>query len=214
MKKALLFIAVLAASTLSGLAQDSQKILDDLSKKAKGYTSVYAEYESQLIDLKAGIDLTQEGSIKVQGEKYNIDLPDYTIISDGESLYTYEKETNTCFIDYIEDVADGSFSPSQMFTIWEHDFKHELKGEAKVGKSVAYLINLYPNDPTDKPYHTIQLFVDKAKMEVVKIVVKGREGSDMIYNVKTFSPNATMKSSDFTFPEADYPGVDVIDQRI
>ena len=175
MKKALLFIAVIAASALSGMAQDSQKILDDLSKKAKGYTSVYAEYESQLIDLKAGIDLTQEGSIKVQGEKYNIDLPDYMIISDGESLYTYEKETNTCFIDYLEDVADGSFSPSQMFTIWEQDFKHEFKETVTEDGTSRYWINLYPNNPADKNFHTIQLYVNKGKMEVDKFIIKGRE---------------------------------------
>ena len=173
MKKALLFIAVIAASALSGMAQDSQKILDDLSKKAKGYTSVYAEYESQLIDLKAGIDLTQEGSIKVQGEKYNIDLPDYMIISDGESLYTYEKETNTCFIDYLEDVADGSFSPSQMFTIWEQDFKHEFKETVTEDGTSRYWINLYPNNPADKNFHTIQLYVNKGKMEVESEEGKG-----------------------------------------
>ena len=35
-------------------------------------------------------------------------------------------------------------------------------------------INLYAS--TDKAYHTLQLFVDDKALEVVQIVMKGREG--------------------------------------
>ncbi|NNE56089.1 MAG: outer membrane lipoprotein carrier protein LolA, partial [Flavobacteriales bacterium] len=157
---------------------------------------------------------TQEGTIKVKGQKYNIDISDYQIISDGETLWTYEKETNTCYADYVEDVADGSFSPSEMFTIWEQDFKHELKGTVMEGGKKLHHINLYPNDPADKPYHTIQLYVSHDKLEVTKITVKGREGNDMIYDVKSFRTNTDISEKDFTFSEANYPGVDLIDQRI
>jgi len=100
-----------------------------------------------------------------------------------------------------------------MFTIWEQDFKNEYKGETTENGKACHVIYLYPNDPTSKPYHTIQLSIDKAKMEVVKIVVKGREGDDMIYTVKSFNPNTAITAGDFAFDIKAHPGIEVIDNR-
>ena len=100
--------------------------------------------------------MTQKGQILVKGQKYRLDIADYEIISDGETIWTYEKESNTCYVDYKEDIEDETFSPSEMFTIWEKDFKHEYKSTEKVDGRDNYVIYLYPNDPSDKPYHTLQ----------------------------------------------------------
>ena len=58
------------------------------------------------------------------------------------------------------------------------------------------------------------LYVDKGKMEITQVIVKGREGSDITYSVKNFKANEAISDSKFTFSEAAYPGVDVIDNRI
>jgi len=213
MKKLAVLICMTLMASAAMIAQDSNAILDALSKKAKGYTSIAADYDSRLLDVQAGLDISQSGSIKVSGEKYNLDLSDYVIINDGETFWSFDKEGNTVQIDYSEDMADGSLQPSQMFTLWEQDFKNEYKGEAKEDGKACYLIHLYPNDPTSKPYHTIQLSIDKAKMEVVKIVVKGREGDDMIYTVKSFNPNTAITTGDFAFDIKAHPGIEVIDNR-
>lgn len=213
MKNLIVVISMILVPWGSLTAQDSNKILDELSKKAQGYTSIAADYDSRLLDEQAGLDITQKGSIKVSGEKYILDMADYTIISNGESIWTFEKETNTCYADYAEDMADEGFSPGEMFTIWEQDFKNEYKGSMTVGGASCHQINLYPNNPVDKPYHTIQLYIDKNKMEVVKIVVKGREGNDMIYTVRNFNPNADVPDSDFEFSDVAFPGVELIDNR-
>lgn len=206
--------AVLGIASSTSLAQTSEKILSELSNKAKNYTTVYAEYSSQLIDKVNDVDVKQNGKVYVKGEKYYVELGDYTMISDGESVWTYEESVNDCYVDYLEDVADGSLSPSKMFTIWEDGFKHEFKSEVNEGGRQLYWINLYPIDPTEKNYHTIQLYVDKAKMEVVKFIVKGREGSDIIYKLDAFAPNRTINDSQFKFNLQDFPGVNVIDNRI
>ena len=91
-----------------GFAQDSGKILDELSAKAKNFDSIYAEYSSRLLDEQNGIDLKQEGSIRVKGKLYNLELGDYILITDGETHWTYEKGTNDCYVDYLEDVEGDS----------------------------------------------------------------------------------------------------------
>ena len=44
--------------------------------------------------------------------------------------------------------------------------------------------------------------------------MKGREGSDVTYTVKTFSTTLEVVPGMFTFPVEKHPGVDLIDNRI
>jgi len=85
---------------------------------------------------------------------------------------------------------------------------------ANVDGVAAYEINLYPIEAKGKAYHTITMFVDKAKMEVVKIVVKTREGAEITYKVKTFKTTIDVPDTDFTFSKSKYPGVEMIDNRL
>jgi len=206
-------LALILTSSLS--AQTSKEILDKLSGKAKTYKSISADFTSNLVDKKSNIDRKQEGAIKVKGQKYALNLPDYLILCDGTTLWSYDKKGNVCTIEDLADVKDGSFDPSEMFTIWEKDFKHEMKNTASTSAGVAsYEIALFPIDPKDKPYHTILMYVDKAKLEVNRIVVKTRDNTEITYTVKNFKTSAEIPDTDFTFNKAKYPGVEVVDNRL
>jgi len=208
-----LFFVLIGQHTLQ--AQTSKEILDKLSAKAKTWKTISADFTSGLVDKKANIDRKQEGSIKLKGQKYHLNLPDYLIISDGTTVWSYDKKGNVCTIEDLEDVKDSSFDPSDLFTIWEKDFKHEMKNtSATMGAVACYEIALYPNNPKDKPYHTITMFVDKAKLEVVKIIVKTRENTEITYAVKNFKTGSDFPDTDFSFSKAKYPGVEVVDNRL
>jgi outer membrane lipoprotein carrier protein len=216
MKPYLLFLALTGIFLSNSLsAQTSKEILDKLSGKAKTWKSISADFTSTLQDKKAGIDRKQDGSIKVKGQKYHLNLPDYVIISDGVTVWSYDKKGNVCTIENLEDVKDSSFDPSQMFTIWEKDFKHEMKNTAATSAGVpSYEISLFPNNPKDKPYHTILMYVDKAKLEVNRIVVKTRENSDITYSVRNFKTGSEYPDTEFVFSKSKYPGVEMVDNRL
>jgi outer membrane lipoprotein carrier protein len=216
MKPFSLILAVTAVFLVhSSNAQTSKEVLDKLSLKAKSWKTISADFTSNLVDQKANINRKQDGSIKVKGQKYFLNLPDYVIISDGKTLWSYDKKGNVVTVDDLADVQDSSFDPSEMFTIWEKDFRHEMKNaNAQVNGATAHEIALYPNNPKDKPYHTILMYVDKAKMEVVKIVVKTRENSEITYSVRNFKTGTEFPDTDFTFNKSKYPGVELVDNRL
>jgi outer membrane lipoprotein-sorting protein len=210
----LLALGLVLVSAVSN-AQTSKEILDKLSAKAKTWKTIYSDFNSNLQDKKKNMDQKQDGSIKIKGQKYFLNLPGYVVVSDGKTIWSYDKKGNSCTIDNLEDVKDGSFDPSEMFTIWEKDFKHEMKNAAAtLDGAPCYEIALYPNNPKNKPYHTIIMYVDKAKMEVKKIVVKTREGAEITYKVKNFKTSTDYPDTDFQFNKGNYPGVKIVDNRI
>lgn len=207
-------ITLLSLSASSVFAQDSKKILDELSVKAKSYSTVSAEYSSRLLDKQSSVDLTEKGSIKVKGNKYNLDLPSYNVISDGVTVWTYEKENNSVFIDNLADMGNDGMNPNEMFRIWEKGFRHEYKETKTEGGKPYYVINLYPTDPKGKPYHTIEMMVDKTKMELYSVKVMNRDGSEVSYLLKAFTPNKEIADTVFKFDKTKYPGVEVVDNRL
>jgi len=196
-------------------AQTSKEVLDKLSAKAKTYKTITSEFTSTLNNPKVGVNQTSNGSVKIKGSKYYVNMGDYQIWCDGKTVWNYSKADNSVTIDDLADVKDGGFDPSEMFTIWEKNFKHAMKdANAKVDGVAVYQITLNPNDPKNKSYHTIQLNIDKTKMEVSKVEVKTRENATISYKIKNFKTNGELPDSDFTFNKSKFPGVEEVDNRI
>ena len=207
-------LALIAGLFLSSplFAQDADALLNKLSEKAQSFKAYEIAYTSTLVDLKNDFELSQQGIVQIEGERFHLDLGDYVIYCDGETVWTFEPEMNECYIDDTETMKEEGMDPSKLFTVWEEDFRREWVGRTSVeGRDCAH-INLYAN--TDKAYHTLQLFVDDKALEVVQIVMKGREGSDVTYTVKSFSTSLKVVPGMFTFPAEKHPGVDLIDNRI
>ena len=214
MKKLVLFSLALL-STLFSVAQSSKEVLDKLSAKAKTWSTIQADFSSNLVDKKNNKNIKQDGTIKIKGKKYSIALSDYTIYTDGVTIWTYDKKSNTCTIDNLKDVKDGAFDPSEIFTIWEKDFKNEMKNaNATIDGSACYEIALYPNNPKGKSYHTIMMYVDKGKNELSKASVKTKDGGEITYKIKNIKPNAPLQDGDFTFNKAKFPNVEMVDNRL
>ena len=207
-------LALIAGLFLSSplFAQDADALLNKLSEKAQSFKAYEIAYNSTLVDLKNDFELSQQGIVQIEGDRFHLDLGDYVIYCDGETVWTFEPEMNECYIDDTETMKEEGMDPSKLFTVWEEDFRREWMGRTSVeGRDCAH-INLYAS--TDKAYHTLQLFVDDKALEVVQIVMKGREGSDVTYTVKSFSTTLEVVPGMFTFPAEKHPGVDLIDNRI
>jgi len=209
-------MAVLFAS-MSMNAQDAkaEAILNKVSEQAKSYKTIQAEFTSLLEDKSIDLTATQSGNILVQGEKFKLNIDEkYLVLSDGTTLWNYGMDTGECMIENVEDIIeDQGIQPSEIFQIWEKDFKKYYDKEDKVGTTVCDVIKLIPLNPKDKPFHTVKVFIDKATNQIAQAIIFGKEGNNTTYTITSFKTNVTVSSGDFAFNKADYPGVEIIDNR-
>lgn len=216
MKKMLFLMAVaIFGSAIAVEAQTSKEILDKLSAKAKTFKTITSDFSSTLNNPKAGVNKTNNGSVKIKGSKYYVNMSDFQIWCDGKTVWNYNKSDNSVTIDNLSDVKDGGFDPSAMFTLWEKDFSHEMKNANAVLDGVpCYEINMYPFSPKGKSFHTIVMYIDKAKMEVRQVVVKTRENATITYKIKNFKTTTELPDAEFTFSKSRFPGVEEVDNRL
>jgi len=170
------------------LKQTSKEILNNLSKKTKSYKSVTFDFTSTLKIPKSGSTQINRGSAKIKGTSSLITLGDYIIVSDGKTVWNYNKSNNEVVIDNFEDVKDDWFNPIELFKLWEKDVKHELKSKNSViGGVTCYQILL---------------------------TVNWKKNTIITYDIKSFKSNIDIPDSQFYFDKNKFPGVVEIDNRI
>ena len=111
-------------------------------------------------------------------------------------------------------IAEDGIDPARMFTIWEEGFKKVMKSDAKLGDRLVQRVDLHPDGSEDRSFHTIQCYIDPTSLEVVQLIVKGREGTDVEYRIDEFEGNGNIPEGAFTFDKAQFPGTTVIDNRL
>ncbi len=104
MKKIFSVLTLLFA--FNGFAQDqdpkAKAILDDLSKTTKSYKTISAEYELVLLNKEKKQTDKQSGKIQVKGNKFKLEIPGNTIVCDGKTVWTHNKDAQEVTIKNFE----------------------------------------------------------------------------------------------------------------
>lgn len=211
-------LAIVAFYAVTNAQQDprAKAILDKLSAKTKQYKSISADFSYTMVNTADDVNEKQTGKLITKGNKYYLSLAGQEIFCDGTTLWTYIKESNEVQINNVPKDGEKSsnyVNPSSIFTIYNKGFKFQYKGEKKEGDKIYQVIDLYPMKPEDKNYHTIVLTIDKSKMQISSIEIKGKDGTNYTYIVKSFVSNKNLNDSEFSFNKAAHPKVEVTDLR-
>lgn len=213
--KYILAILVLFVGFQNTNAQNDAKaksILDNLSKKTASYSAMSASFEYTMSNTDEDINETQNGSLITKGENYHLNIAGQQIICDGKTVWTVLEEAEEVQINTVpeDDEEEDYISPTKILTLWEKGFKYKYDQSSTLDGNTVDIINLYPEEADEKSFHTIRLFVNQAKSIVDQIVIKGKDGTDYTYRIKSFKTNEAVKAVSFSFSN---PAYDVIDLR-
>jgi len=217
MKKILLMASVvLGINSYSALAQTDVKakaILDELSKKTKSYTSISADFAYLMENKTEKTKETQEGKLLLKGDKYKLEIASQTIISDNSNVWTVLKDSKEVQVNTVNNTEEN-IGPNNIFSIYDKGFKYEfVKEETQKNGSVEQIVKLYPLEVKKKNFHTITLHIDKVKKQLTAIKVAGKNGTDMTYTIKKFTPNTEIPDAVFSLNPKSFPGYEIIDLR-
>ncbi|HTA63269.1 MAG TPA: outer membrane lipoprotein carrier protein LolA [Bacteroidia bacterium] len=192
----------------------AKAILDDLSKTTKSYKTISAEYELILLNKEKKQTDKQSGKIQVKGNKYKLEIPGNTIVCDGKTVWTYNKDAQEVSIKNFEPNSEEGLNPSNIFTLYETGYKYKYEKEEKIGANTYHVINLYPAvKPEKKKFSIIKLFVEKTKKQVGEIKMMMKDGGTQTYEIKSFTPNAPLADTVFAFDTKSFKADQIVDER-
>tara|TARA_X000000368_G_scaffold250603_1_gene197972 strand:+ start:428 stop:1051 length:624 start_codon:yes stop_codon:yes gene_type:complete len=203
-----ILIAVFLFSQLISFGQDekAEKILKDLSANTKSYIYMDVDFDFNFINTSQDINESQKGNIKINQNKFRLDLNQQLIISDDSIQWIYLKESNELQImEY--DSQDDMISPNKLFTIYENGYKSqyiELKEK-------NHIIDLFPIESNE--FKNIQLHIDQDKIQLKKIILFDKNGGSFSYLITKFITDKEIDENAFRFNEANYTDLEIIDLR-
>ena len=203
-----ILIAVFLFSQLISFGQDekAEKILKDLSANTKSYIYMDVDFDFNFINTSQDINESQKGNIKINQNKFRLDLNQQLIISDDSIQWIYLKESNELQImEY--DSQDDMISPNKLFTIYENGYKSQYI-ELRENN---HIIDLFPIESNE--FKNIQLHIDQDKIQLKKIILFDKNGGSFSYSITKLITDKEIDENAFKFNEANYPDLEIIDLR-
>jgi outer membrane lipoprotein-sorting protein len=216
MKNIFLASAVLLIAIFSQAQQDpkAKGILDEVSGKTKTFKTILADFSFSMENKAMSINEKNDGSIKLKGQKYIVDLPGagMKVYSDGKTNWTYMKQGNQVTISNIEDSGSELMDPSSLFSIYEKGFTSKFIAEKNIGGKSVYQIDLFP-DKKEFDVSKITIEIDKTTMMIKSAQLFGTDGNIYGIVVKKMETNKEFPDGEFVFDAKKFPDVEVIDLR-
>ncbi len=214
MKKVLTFILSLSVLVLSAQQDPKAKeVLDKVSAKTKGYSSIQVEYLFTHENIQEEIKETSQGKLSLKGNKYVLEFMGNTVYCDGKTINSYVKDANEVNISSISEDSESLFNPAKMFTAYEKGFKYKFEGERFEKGRALVIVDLFPEKINDSEYSKVRLMIDKDKNQIVSISYFGKDANRFTIDVVKMVPNTAMDDSMFIFNKDKFPGVEVVDMR-
>jgi len=211
MKKILFFYLACLISLTATAQQDPEalKILTSFSKKATAAPSVSISFSAVTNNIQEGSITSVDGSVVISGDRYKLLLPDNNIWADSKTIWSYLPDVNEVTITE-PDINDKSFfsKPSLLFSLYKEGYKIRLLEQT----SKDWIIDLYPEDITTNLVR-IRLKIGKALYDLKSAEYKTKEGLIVMLNCNKYDLTFKPAGEFFSFSQAAYKDVEVIDMR-
>lgn len=216
MKKLFTLIA-LVSTVLATQAQTTndpkaKKILDGVSTKFKTFKAPQASFTYKVENAQGKALSTKKGTVTMKGNKYKVSMDGMEIISDGKTVWNYDKSANEVTVNNV-DASGNAMTPQKLLTnFYDKDFYYKYNGEKKEGKKTIQEIELTPTDKS-RPFHKVYLQVDKAGNNISSARFLEKSGGRYSYTINSLKSSVSVTDKDFTFDKSKYPNVEVVDLR-
>jgi outer membrane lipoprotein carrier protein len=216
MKNLLAFVLMCFVSLLTANAQYDQKalgILDKASEKYEKLSGFKADFVYTLNNDAVGTSAETKGEITAKGKQFRLKMNGQEIISDGQTVWTYQPDTKEVYIDKFDNVVGENVNPSNIHNLYRKGFKYMYKEEIKVNGKPHHVIELVPEKASDTNYYKIQLVIDKQDLTFSNFTIFEKNGNRYLFDIRNFQPNTAIADGTFTFKKNQYPGVTEVDMR-
>ena len=214
MKKLVITACVLLGLVLNAHAQydpEAKTILDNMSARYKQLESFQATVTYSISNDIENLNEFYEGEVAVSGDKYRLNMGGQEVINDGTTLWTYLEEVNEVNItDYDPDGEE--ITPSQIYSLYQDGYNYAYISDREVEGSVYQIVELVPEDK-ESQFFKIRLEIGKEDATLRSWQMFDQNGNVYEYLITDFEQNPELAANYFTFVEADYDGVDVVDFR-
>lgn len=191
-------------------AQTAQEVLDNLRNKYETIRDARISFTQRITFAVAKVEQRTAGTLQFKKEnKYRVEFEDQTIVTDGETVWSYSASSNQVLIDNFTS-DERSLTPERILTGAPSDYAATLLGKEKAGARNLFLLKLLPKSEQSS-IKSMKLWVDDDEWLIRKVEIVDFSGAVTTYSVGDIRLDPGLQDSLFSYriPE----GASVVDLR-
>ena len=149
----------------------------------------------------------QSAEVRYNKGKYRLVLPEMEVISDGTTVWQWNKSAKEVAIHNMVENDVDLLNPGHLLANYNKSFRAKYIRTDDDGTAI---IDMQPN--AKRSHHKIRLFVNEDSGLLKRMEVHKYDSGREIYDITDFK-RAANATSQFTFDPALHPDVEVIDMR-
>jgi outer membrane lipoprotein carrier protein len=182
--------------------------LDAVEARYRALTGLSARFSQVTEPDGGGASARLEGRLLLQGNKYRIETPEETLVTDGTTTWVYTPADSQVIVNDASD-DPSTLSPRTFFTDYGRRYRAARMEPAASGRDASTVLHLVPRDAASN-YETVALWVREDDV-VTRLRVTDAAGTTYTISLDRIALNPGLGPSTFRFTPPD--GVEVVDLR-
>ena len=216
MKKYIFILTVFFAFSFSVSAQyvetEAKAILDKAAQAIQNSTGSKVEFSLTINNAQTSQKQTMNGTLFLKGDKFKLLIADTETYYDGKNQWLYVPDFDEVTISSPTTEELSEINPTAILSSYKQGFKLAKENDKTVDGKQAFVINIHPED-RNKPYHSVEIIVDKTTYDIISISTFGKGGTDTTIKVKKHEKGQNFADQIFVFDPKKHPNIEVIDLR-
>ncbi len=190
-------------------SQSAQDVLEKAKKKYESLADVELKFTQTVKFPVSRVEQRVNGSLQMRkGNHYRVETDDMTVVTDGQTVWSYSRNTNQVLIDrFVMD--DQTFSPERILTAAPEDFSAVILGKEKVGGQQTLVLKLLPT--TEGYVKSLKLWIGESDYLTRKAEIVDANDKETTYVVSDVRVDSGIPESRFTMKVPE--GAEVVDLR-
>jgi chaperone LolA len=181
-----------------GAEISSQEIIQKVEQKLSEQKTIKAHFEELYLWKLTGEKQSITGEFVLKGEnQFRITTEDQVIVSDGKTLWTYNKPSRRVLVDKLEK-SDNEWLPQKLFMKTQKEYRHRMAGEESIQGKNCYLVE-FSAEKEDRYITKMKVWVEKETWIPVKIEQTDISKNRTIYSLSQIQTGQPVEDSVFQF---------------
>ena len=211
MKYSLVLILLVLMFAQIMQARDVKDIIKKVQKKYDDIENFEASFEKVETFQLTGTKNVTSGKLYIKnGKKYRFETEDQLVVSDGQTVWTYNRINNQVLIDKVRKNS-GALLPRDILFKFPKTHYATLIDQKKINGKKVYIVKLDPKEEVQGYFSSIKIWVLDKEWQIIKIEITDLNGNKSIFNLSGINTQKKLPDDLFTFKAS--PDMDVVDMR-
>ncbi len=211
MRTKIYFLGILLVFVTFVFGIDVKNIIKKVQKKYSDIENFKANFQKVETFRLTGSKGVTQGTLYVKGgKKYRCETENQLIISDGKTVWTFNRINNQVLIDKVRKNS-GVLLPRDILFKYPKTHYATLLGQEKINGEKVYIVKLDPKEDVHGYFSSVKIWVQDHSWHIIKIEITDLNGNKSIFNLSKIDLKSKLSDDLFRFKPS--PGMNVVDMR-